>query len=167
MVGGFPTGLVGLEELFGDLFAAGVAPEPSLGPDLVRRAAVHNYIAPGHEEEFAEALLREYRRYWKRRTGQEEERPVRQAPRTWRGRPREEVPWYPTVYADRCDGCGDCLTFCSYGVFAREEGSGKVVVVEPFHCVVGCEACARVCKRGAIAFPPRGILAAFEQPPTR
>lgn len=167
MVGGIPTGLVGLEELFGELFAADTAPEPSLGPELVRRAADHHYIAPGHEQEFAEALLQEYRRYFRRRTGQEAERPVRQAPQTWHGHPREEVLWYPTLYGDRCDGCGDCLTFCPYGVFASEEASGKVVVVEPFHCVVGCEACAKVCKQGAITFPPRQVLAAFEHPPGR
>lgn len=161
MVGGISTGMVGLDELFAELLAAGQAPDVSLGPELVRRASVHNYIVPGHEDEFSEALLREYRKYWQRETGQEQGKPLRQAPQTWRGRPRHEIPWYPTLYTDRCDGCGDCVAFCQYGVFAPDEGSGKVMVVEPFQCLVGCEACAKVCPRGAIAFPPRSVLAAF------
>lgn len=162
MVGRFMTGLVGLDEMFAELFAAGQAPDPALGDELVRRAAAHNYITPGSEGEFAEALLREYRRYWQQQTGQAEARPVRRAPQTWRGRPRQQVPWYPTIYPDRCDGCGDCLTFCEYGVYDFDETGEKVVVVDPFNCLVGCEACAKICKRQAIAFPPRTVLKTFE-----
>lgn len=163
MVEGIPTGMAGLDELFAELAAAGRAPDPSLGPELVRRAAEHNYIVPGHEEAYAEALLREYRRHWEQRTGQGPQASSPPTPQTWRGHPRHEIPWYPTIYADRCDGCGDCVTFCQYGVFAPNEASGKVLVVEPFRCLVGCEACVRVCTRGAIAFPPRDVLARFSQ----
>lgn len=163
MVGRFMTGLVGLDEMFAELFAAGQVPDPALGDELVRRAAAHNYITPGSEGEFAEALLREYRRYWQQKTGQAEARPARRAPQTWHGRPRQQVPWYPTVYADRCDGCGDCLTFCQYGVFESDGAGEKVMVVAPLNCLVGCEACAKICKRQAITFPPRTVLKTFER----
>lgn len=161
MVGRFLTGLVGLDEIFAELSEAGEAPDPALGPELVRRVADHNYITPGSEGEFAEALLREYRRYWQRKTGQGPARPVRQAPQTWQGHLRHEIPWYPTLYTDRCDGCGDCVTFCHYGVFEQAESRGVVQVVAPFNCLVGCEACAKVCPHGAIRFPPRSLLSAF------
>ena len=162
MVGQFMTGLVGLDEMFAELYAEGRAPEPALGDELVRRAAAHNYIAPGSEREFAEALLREYRRYWEQQTGQIEARPARQAPQTWHGWPRRQVSWYPTIYPGRCDGCGDCLKFCEYGVFDFDAAGEKVVVVDPFNCIVGCEACAKICKLQAITFPPRTVLKTFE-----
>lgn len=103
------------------------------------------------------------RKYWQQKTGQAEARPVRRAPQTWRGRPRREIPRYPTVHADRCDGCGDCLVFCQYGVFEHDGAGEKVIVVAPFNCLVGCEACAKICKRQAIAFPPRNVLQASER----
>ncbi|RMF00790.1 MAG: hypothetical protein D6768_11995, partial [Chloroflexi bacterium] len=28
----------------------------------------------------------------------------------WHGIPREEIDWYPTVIAERCIGCGLCVT---------------------------------------------------------
>lgn len=162
-VGRFLTGLVGLDELFAELVEAGRSPDSLLGEELIRRATEHNYIPPGSEGEFAEALLREYRRYWRRETGQAPSQAARQGPRSWHGHPRHEIPWYPTVYANRCDGCGDCLTFCRYGVFEQIEPQGVVEVVAPFNCLVGCEACAQVCSRQAIHFPPRSVLSAFER----
>jgi len=35
---------------------------------------------------------------------------------TWRGHPREPIPWFPTIAEDLCNGCGACLDFCSFGV---------------------------------------------------
>ncbi|NBB90128.1 MAG: hypothetical protein GVY23_02855 [Spirochaetes bacterium] len=29
---------------------------------------------------------------------------------TWKGIPREEIDWNPTVDTDRCVGCGMCVT---------------------------------------------------------
>lgn len=80
---------------------------------------------------------------------------------TWRGVPREQIPWLPTLYTDRCDGCGRCLSFCPEGVFAPTAGGDKVEVVEPLACQVGCSACAAVCPREAIAFPPPAVLEAI------
>jgi len=32
---------------------------------------------------------------------------------TWKGIPREEIEWYPTVNKDKCTGCGMCMTGCT------------------------------------------------------
>jgi ferredoxin len=36
----------------------------------------------------------------------------------WHGIPREEIRWSPTVVADRCMGCGLCVTSCGREVYA-------------------------------------------------
>ena len=43
-----------------------------------------------------------------------------------------------------CDGCDKCLQFCSYVVYTKRE-NGMVYVAQPMNCVVGCDACARLC----------------------
>lgn len=67
------------------------------------------------------------------------------------GIPREMIPWYPTIVADRCTKCGVCVAFCHKGVFT-DTGDGPVVK-NPFNCVVGCTGCANECPADAIAFP--------------
>ena len=44
---------------------------------------------------------------------------------------------------------------------AEEAAEGKVVVIDPFKCQVGCSSCANVCAPRAITFPPRGMLDAY------
>ena len=72
------------------------------------------------------------------------------------GIPREEIPWYPEIDADLCTGCGSCLEFCANGVF--EENGDVVKVVQPYNCVVACDACARACPTDAIRFPDKREL---------
>ena len=79
----------------------------------------------------------------------------------WNGVPREQIPWYPAVDLERCDGCGKCLRYCSYGVFESKGEPPRPEVVNPLACLVGCDSCARICPREAIQFPPRGILTAI------
>jgi NAD-dependent dihydropyrimidine dehydrogenase PreA subunit len=162
LIGDQMAGLWGLRELFDELRAEGRTPEAELVPQLLERVERHNYVFPNARPLYEEALLREYRRYWKqeREKDQGTEMRIRRiSPRAWRGKPREQVPWYPSVYPDRCDGCGGCLAFCTFGVYDLDEASNKAIVVDPFNCVVGCDSCAKVCKRGAIRFPPREMLA--------
>jgi NAD-dependent dihydropyrimidine dehydrogenase PreA subunit len=149
----------GLDELFEEMYAQGRLPdEAGLGLELVARARAHSFIPKGAEQAYAEALLREYRSYVAACEQGDVPRQVDYG--TWRGYPREQIPWFPTVALDLCDGCDACLKFCSFGVY-RATSDGKVIVAEPFRCQVGCSSCAVVCAPKAIAFPPRDMLDAY------
>ena len=153
MVGRFMTGLSGMDETFATLLDAGRDPKEDLGSELVRLMGESNYIPHSAQADYAAALLREYRQAWERRQSG-----APPAPREmWRGIPREQVPWFPVLDEAKCDGCDKCLRFCGSGVFARRE-SGVVYVAEPFRCLVGCDACARLCRWRAITFPPKHVV---------
>ena len=156
LVGRFPTGLTGLDEIFASLYEAGHEPTEALEAELVYHARQHNYIPSSAEADFAAALLKEYRNYCERRKSGQEGPPARS---TWRGMPRELVPWFPVLDEALCDGCDKCLQFCPNNVYAKRD-TGPVYVAQAMNCVVGCDACARLCRHRAITFPPRAILAA-------
>ena len=156
LVGARPAGMHGLDELFEEMYAQERQPdEPGLGLELVERACAHNYIPKGAVSEYAGALAREYRQYVDLRESGGQVRRIDCG--TWRGYPREQIPWFPTVALDLCDGCGACLKFCSFGVY-RAMPDGKVVVADPFRCQVGCSMCVNACPPHAISFPPHTIL---------
>lgn len=75
----------------------------------------------------------------------------------WKGIPRNEVPWFPTIDQGKCTECGQCVEFCSHGTYERDE-NGRPAVKYPFHCVVGCSGCKPQCPAEAISFPPLTIL---------
>jgi NAD-dependent dihydropyrimidine dehydrogenase PreA subunit len=77
---------------------------------------------------------------------------------TWKGVPREEIPWYPAIDLDKCVGCKECFNFCRHKVYSWDEENNKTKVAEPFSCVVGCSTCLGLCKENAISFPPLTIL---------
>ena len=62
------------------------------------------------------------------------------------------IPWFPVIDYDRCIDCGQCLDFCLFGVYERDE-ENKVVVAQPQNCKNNCPACARICPKVAIIFP--------------
>ena len=159
LAGKLPARMHGLDELFDELYEQGRRPdEGKLGAELVERARAHNYIPKVAVEDYAQALRREYHRYTEQQANGCTPQPVDYG--TWRGLPREQVPWFPTVAVELCTGCGVCLDLCKYGVLAPTPDDG-VKVVEPFKCVVGCNFCATICKPKAITFPPLTILDAF------
>jgi NAD-dependent dihydropyrimidine dehydrogenase PreA subunit len=75
--------------------------------------------------------------------------------------PREEIPWYPTIKPDLCNGCGDCKVLCKPGVFEPGEPDPtgihrpKLIVGHPFNCLVLCDRCVPICTSGAITLPPK------------
>jgi NAD-dependent dihydropyrimidine dehydrogenase PreA subunit len=157
-VGRFMSGIQGLDEIFTDLYSEGRSPDPSLKEELLERVRVHNYVPSSSGGEYATAFLREYESFCRQRESLGEE--VSPASQQAKGRPnpRYRAPWFPTVDEDLCDGCGRCLDFCSHGVFAPSGDGGAVQVLTPLNCVVGCDACTRICPRQAIIFPPRTSL---------
>lgn len=71
----------------------------------------------------------------------------------WRGIPREEIPWFPTIEDEKCIGCRECISICKNGVLTFDESKMKSVVLNPYNCVVECRTCARLCPAAAISFP--------------
>ena len=67
--------------------------------------------------------------------------------------PREKIPWFPTIDYDTCIGDQECYNFCKNDVFRWDEAEDRPRVVNPYKCVLGCNACAQICLSDAISFP--------------
>lgn len=68
--------------------------------------------------------------------------------------PREKIPWFPTINQDACIHDMECINFCKNNVFDWNDALGVPEVNRPNNCVVGCDACAKICPSEAITFPP-------------
>ncbi len=162
IIEGRQIGITGLDEVLEELSRAGKEREESLKNDLLMRLKKLNYIPPAKEKVYALAFLDEYRKLSESKALGGKNKSSKSG-ETWQGIPREEVPWYPTIRDELCDGCKKCLEFCTFGVYQYDEKSDKVQVIKPFNCVVGCSICALKCKPKAIMFPPLTILEMFRK----
>jgi NAD-dependent dihydropyrimidine dehydrogenase PreA subunit len=154
-------GIVGTDEIFTELFEADKEPAKELESYLLDKLKEHNYIPKGKEQSYAQAFLKEYERFCNEKKRGVEEK-IKDLG-TWQSVPREEVPWFPTIMEELCDGCKLCLNFCSFGVYEYDEKTNKARVVNPFNCQVGCSICALKCRPKAISFPPLAILESFRK----
>jgi NAD-dependent dihydropyrimidine dehydrogenase PreA subunit len=155
-IGGAPAGLIGLEELFAKLFEAGMTPgDATFGDELIKGIRQHNFVPKPAVDEYLVVLKREYAKYYKGRSGGKAT--VAKNYGTWQGHPRETIPWFPTISSELCNGCGACLELCAHNVYERDE-NGKVIVVDPFSCIVGCCFCKSVCNPKALLFPSQELL---------
>lgn len=158
-IGGAPAGLLGLEELFNALFEEGHQPDDQdIGEHLILGLRQHNFIPKPAVNDYQDVLSREYKRYYQNRS--RGKAVVARDYGQWEGHPREQVPWFPTVSADLCDGCGKCIEVCPKDVFEMN-ADGKVEVLEPFLCIVGCCFCKSACDPHAILMPERSVLDQF------
>jgi len=158
-IGGAPAGLLGLEELFEALFNAGLHPDDDeLAHQLIKGVRKHNYIPKPALVDYQTALMAEYRKYYRNRSGGKAM--VARDYGQWQGFPREQIPWFPVVSPDLCNGCLKCIEVCPKEVFEVNE-DGTVDVVEPFLCIVGCCFCKSACEPGAILMPERSLLDTF------
>jgi len=67
-IGSAPAGLLGLEELFAELFTQGITPtNEKLTEFLLAGVRKHNYIPKAALNDYAGALRMEYTRYYKRK----------------------------------------------------------------------------------------------------
>ncbi len=156
MIGGVPAGLLGLTELFASLYEADRHPdEPNIGKVLIQGVREHNFVPKPSSAQYEEILIREYRTYFQRRSGGSTVAVKDYG--TWEGHPRENIPWFPSVSAELCDGCEKCIEVCPKDVFEMNENK-KAVVVEPFLCIVGCCFCKSACGPLAILMPNRAML---------
>ena len=160
-VEGKQIGVAGLDEVFEELYLSRKKPDKNLKDYLLGRLKELNYIPAAKEAAYAQVFLEEYRRFCDQKEGRVKE--PKKKLRPWRGIPREEIPWYPTILEELCDGCGVCLRFCSFGVYESDEKANKVKVANPFYCEVGCSICAGMCKPKAIVFPPLSMLDMFRK----
>lgn len=152
LIGQAMTGLIGLPEILEALAQEGVPPDaPGLGQRLVAELRKYNYVPKGAVSLYEAALLREYNRYLRVRASGAAER-------IWRDPRKEHKPWYPTLFAEKCNGCGECLKACPNGVLGWNPEHTKVLVLEPYECAPGCEQCAKACAPQAIIMPPRAVL---------
>lgn len=161
LIDGKQIGIVGLEEVFAEFHLAGKKRDEGLRDQLLSRLKADNYIPAAKESAYASAFLEEYEKFLNQKeTG---ERTEKKHLGTWQGIPREEIPWYPTIRDELCDGCNICLEFCSFRVYEYDDRTNKVRVVNPFNCEVGCSMCALKCQPKAILFPPLAILETFRK----
>jgi hypothetical protein len=66
-VGGVKVGLIAVGEIFKKLYEAGKKPE-DMRDELIKEFSIYNYIPPGVQNEYALALLEEYRKYYREKT---------------------------------------------------------------------------------------------------
>jgi len=67
-VGGVKVGIIALGEIFKKLYEAGKKPEDVKKEELVKEFSIYNYIPSEAQNEYAEALLEEYRKYCKEKS---------------------------------------------------------------------------------------------------
>jgi NAD-dependent dihydropyrimidine dehydrogenase PreA subunit len=79
---------------------------------------------------------------------------------TYLGIPRQFIPWFPAIDAEKCIGCKECMNFCHDTVYAYEEANRKVIVLDKWHCQVYCQSCTHACPKDAISFPERSVVKA-------
>jgi NAD-dependent dihydropyrimidine dehydrogenase PreA subunit len=157
LVGKDLIGLVALDEVFEKLYQMGKKPGDLLKEELLSEVKKHNYIPPKTDKEYDKALLREYRIFYeKKEKGEKVEK--KEVEETYQGEPRENIPWFPTVHEEKCNGCKECYDMCPTHVFIWDEETDKPKLAYPLRCVVGCSGCAEICKLKAISFPPRSII---------
>ena len=157
LIDGNLIGLASLDEVFGQFFKSDTKPSQKIKSQLLSEIKKSNYIPTKVERSYQEALLREYRIYYIKKKGEKGEKIV-EVQKTYKGIPRSQIPWFPTVHSEKCDGCKECFELCPTKVYQWDGGTEKPLVVNPFNCIVECINCAIICKRDAIVFPPKTIL---------
>ena len=110
-IGGFPTGLLGLEELFAGLYREGWLPtDEKLNDALITGTRQHNFIPLPAVPEYASTLRMEYARFFRQKSSGKAV--VARDYGSWRGYPREQIPWFPSIAPELCNDCGACLETC-------------------------------------------------------
>jgi len=149
-VGGLDVGISGLAEIFEKGLEHMDDSDGSIKDLLLAELKARNYVPSSVEKEYLAALWTEYK---KARIQRRED-----VAQSYKGIPRDAIPWFPKVDPKKCTGCSSCVEFCSQGVFTFD---GKSHVTKPYNCVVGKSSCRAFCPEKAIAFPTYSELKAL------
>ena len=141
------VGISGLNEILEKALADLDSPEDVVRTILLTELKGRNYVPPSAEDEYMRALWAEFRK------AREQRKELLGL--SYRGIPREEIPWFPRVDESRCSGCSSCVDFCTQGVFSFD---GKSHVIRPYACIVGNTSCRSFCPEKAISFPTMAEL---------
>ena len=141
-VGGEEVGISGLSEIIEKGLTVMDSPDDEVRQVLLAELKARNYVPNSAQEEYLKPLWAEFK---KARVQRRE-----QLKMSYKGIPREAIPWYPKVDGKRCSGCSSCVEFCTQGVFTFD---GKSHVVKPYSCIVGNSSCRSFCPEKAISFP--------------
>lgn len=141
-VGGEEIGISGFAEILEKGLAVMDSPDDEIRQVLLAELKARNYVPGPAHDEYLKPLWVEFRKARVHRREQLE--------MSYKGIPREVVPWYPKVDEKRCSGCSSCVDFCTQGVFSFD---GKSHVIKPYNCIVGNSSCRSFCPEKAIAFP--------------
>lgn len=68
-IGNVIVGIVGLDDALQQLSLLGRSPGPEAAEELLAMIKTRNWVARGSEEDYKEALLREYTWYWEAKAG--------------------------------------------------------------------------------------------------
>jgi len=75
---------------------------------------------------------------------------------TFIGVEREMIDRKPVIDYSKCNYCMECVKFCPHRVFeVRENEEIKLIVKNPYNCVVFCRACSKTCGPDALSFPDK------------
>ncbi len=151
-VGGLDVGISGLAEIIEKGLVVIDSSDSEIKEVLLAELKARNYVPSSVEKEYMAALWSEYK---KARTQRRED-----VAQSYRGIPRDTIPWFPVVDPKKCSGCSSCVEFCSQGVFTFD---GKSHVAKPYNCVVGKSSCRAFCPEKAITFPTHSELKAILQ----
>lgn len=146
-VGGEEVGISGLGEIIEKGLAAMDSPDREIKRVLLVELKAKNYVPRSAQEEYMRPLWAEFKKARVQRKEQLE--------MSYKGIPREAIPWFPKVDDKRCSGCSSCVEFCTQGVFGFD---GKSHVIKPYSCLVGNSSCRAFCPEKAISFPSTAEL---------
>lgn len=148
-IGELDVGISGLSEIMEAGLASMDAPDDEIREILLRELKSRNYVPDAAGEEYMRSLWTEFKKARIQRKDQLE--------MSYKGIPREEIPWFPKVDESKCSGCSSCVEFCTQGVFSFD---GKSHVIKPYNCIVGNSSCRTFCPEKAISFPTTAELKA-------
>ena len=149
-VGGLDVGISGLAEIFEKGLEHMDEEDREIKSILLTELKARNYVPSSVEKEYMAALWSEYKKARVQRREDVEQ--------SYKGIPRDDIPWFPKVDPKKCSGCSSCVEFCSQGVFTFD---GKSHVTKPYNCVVGKSSCRAFCPEKAISFPTYAELKAI------